>query len=106
MVRDAIDIRIINDVKSGKVTINDGGNGSKNGIIDSQSAVGGWPDLASGTVLKDTDNDGMPDEWEKSNGLNPAQNDANEHKLSTAYDNIEVYINSITAKQTQEQLKL
>lgn len=106
LIRDAVDIRIINDVKSGNVTIKDGGNGSKNGIIDSQSAVGGWPNLASGIVLKDTDNDGMPDEWEKSNGLDPVKNDANGHKLSKVYDNIEVYMNSIVAKQTQEQLKL
>lgn len=106
LIRDAVDIRIINDVKSGNVTIKDGGNGSKNGIIDSQSTVGGWPNLASGIVLKDTDNDGMPDEWEKSNGLDSVRNDANGHDLSKVYDNIEVYMNSIVAKQTQEQLKL
>ncbi|WP_433831224.1 pectate lyase [Flavobacterium anhuiense] len=106
LVRDAIDIRIVNDVESGKVTNTNGGNGSKNGIIDTQIAVGGWPDLASGIALKDTDNDGMPDEWEKNNGLDPAKNDANERKLSTAYDNVEVYINSIVAKQTEQQLKL
>ncbi|WP_289660210.1 pectate lyase [Flavobacterium panacagri] len=106
LIRDAVDIRIINDVKSGKVTIKDGGNGSKNGIIDSQNAVGGWPNLASAIPLKDTDNDGIPDEWEKKNGLDPVKYDANGHNLSTAYDNIEVYMNSIVAKQTEEQLKL
>ncbi|WP_281632480.1 pectate lyase family protein [Flavobacterium luteolum] len=106
LIRDAVDIRIINDVKSGNVTIKDGGNGSKNGMIDTQNAVGGWPNLASGITLKDTDNDGMPDEWEKSNGLHPVKNDANGHNLSKIYDNIEVYLNSIIAKQTEEQLKL
>ncbi|MDR7370299.1 pectate lyase [Flavobacterium aquidurense] len=106
LVRDAVDNRIIIDVKTGKATIKDGGNGSKNGLIDSQSAVGGWPELASGTVLQDTDNDGIPDEWEKTNRLDPKKNDANSRTLSPVYDNIEVYINSITAKQTEQQLKL
>ncbi|MBF4485751.1 pectate lyase [Flavobacterium sp. CSZ] len=106
LVRDAVDIRIINDVKTGKVTINDGGNGSKNGLIDSQSAAGGWPELASEIALKDTDNDGMPDGWEKNNRLNPEKNDANGRTLSVVYDNVEVYINSMAAKQTEQQLKL
>jgi hypothetical protein len=38
----------------------------------------------------------MPDEWEKKNGLNPADaSDAAQFKLSKAYTNIEVYLNSL-----------
>jgi hypothetical protein len=33
--------------------------------------VGSWPAYANGTAAADTDNDGMPDEWEKKKGLNP-----------------------------------
>ncbi|KDN56695.1 pectate lyase [Flavobacterium seoulense] len=106
LVRDAIDIRIIDDVRNAKATIMDGGNGSTNGLIDTQKAVGGWPDLAVGVTLKDTDNDGMTDEWEKSKGLDPNKNDAAGRNLSSAYDNVEVYINSLVAKQTEQQLKL
>lgn len=101
--RDAVDVRIINDVRKGTVTITDGGNGSTNGIIDTQTAVGGWPELASGTALRDTDNDGMPDEWEKTKGLDVNKNDSNGRHLSTAYDNIEVYINSLVAEQVRQQ---
>ena len=40
--------------------------------------VNAWPALKTGTPPEDSDHDGMPDEWEKTNGLNP--NDANDSK--------------------------
>jgi hypothetical protein len=44
----------------------------------------------------DKDKDGMPDEWEKKNGLNPNDaSDAARFTLSKSYTNLEVYINSI-----------
>jgi hypothetical protein len=44
----------------------------------------------------DTDKDGLPDEWENKNGLNPANaGDAVSYKLSRLYTNIEMYINSL-----------
>jgi len=59
-VRDAVDVRIVAGVRdrSGR-------------IIDSQAEVGGWPELDPGTPWRDSDGDGMPDEWEISRGLNP-----------------------------------
>lgn len=103
LIRDAIDIRIIGDVRDGKATIMDGGNGSTNGIIDTQTAVGGWPVLNTQSPLKDTDGDGMPDDWEVANKLDATKNDANGRSLSTAYDNIEVYINSLVAQHVELQ---
>ena len=44
----------------------------------------------------DTDGDGMPDEWEKANGTDPAKNDAMTI-AANGYANIENYINSLTA---------
>ena len=96
--RDAVDTRIIHDVSTGTATYMDGGNGSKNGIIDTQSAVGGWPNLASTDAPVDSDNDGIPDEWETANGLDP--NSAGDAQLTTVdgnYPNLEVYINSLVA---------
>jgi hypothetical protein len=92
--RDAVDKRIITEVKTGTAS-----HGKKeDGIIDSQRDVGGWPVLKSLPPLKDSDEDGMPDEWEKSNRLDfndPA--DAAGHDLSTGYTNVEVYLNSLVA---------
>lgn len=36
-----------------------------NGIITRPDEVGGWPELAEGTLPVDSDRDGMPDEWKK-----------------------------------------
>lgn len=90
--RDAVDKRIVAEVKSGKSTAG----ARENGIIDSQEDVGGWPDLRSLPPQKDSDEDGMPDAWEKAHNLNqndPA--DANQQTLHQGYDNIEVYANGI-----------
>ena len=86
----------------------------KGGLIDSQkdlkpSGAGSdwsaWPTLKSLPQVTDSDNDGMPDEWETANGLNPEKYDANGRNLNTAYDNIEVYINSLVETITNTQNK-
>ncbi len=102
--RDIVDARIVNEVKTGTVTYN-GSKTGKKGILDSQTDAGGWPVLAQGTVAKDTDGDGMPDEWETTNKLNPAVANANGKNLSTGYDNIEVYLSHLVKSITEAQLK-
>src|SRR5690606_20330394 len=66
--RDAVDLRVVNETKTGTAT----GTGSygRPGIIDDPSAVLGWPVYNSGTAPVDTDKDGIPDVWEDANGLN------------------------------------
>ena len=54
----------------------------------------------SGTTRTDTDNDGMPDEWEIANGTNKNSADATVVSAN-GYLNIENYINSITADSRQ-----
>ncbi len=102
--RDAVDNRIVKEVKDGTVTYN-GSKTGKKGIIDSQADVGGWPDLAQGTVLKDTDGDGMPDDWEIAKGIDPKVANASGRNLSTGYDNIEVYLNEIVKTISENQYK-
>lgn len=102
--RDAVDTRVCNEVKNGIVTYNGSKTGFK-GIIDSQTDVGSWPVLQSLTALKDTDGDGMPDDWEITNKLDPNKANANGRELSTGYDNIEVYINSLVKQITDNQNK-
>lgn len=82
---DAVDTRILNDVqnRTGKP-------------IDSQNEVGGWPELKSAEPPIDTDGDGMPDAWERANGLDP-NNPADGPRLAEpgGYSNLEIYLNSL-----------
>ena len=97
--RDAVDQRACGDAQSGTATYKDGGNGSKNGIIDTQSAVGGWPsygaDAAALAKVADTDKDGMPDWFEDQFGLKKADaSDGNAKTLDhkQRYTNLEMYL--------------
>ncbi len=70
----------------------------KVGIITDPMQMGGYPEY-KGTPRVDTDGDGMPDEWEIANGLNPNDpSDANGDCTGDGYTNIEKYINGISTK--------
>jgi len=102
LFRDAVDQRIINETKNGTNTFK----GSKTGllgIIDSQKDVGGWPKLNSLPALKDTDQDGMPDDWELANNLDPLKSNDREYNLSPYYTDIEVYINELVQEQINKE---
>jgi pectate lyase len=93
--RDTLDERIINNVKNRTGRLIDVQGGHPHGTPYEQS-VNAWPALKSLPAPADTDKDGMPDEWETKNGLNPADaSDAVKFTLAKTYTNIEVYINSI-----------
>lgn len=82
-VRDEVDRRIVDEVRSGT--------GS---VIDTPMAVGGWPAYRSARPLPDRDHDGMPDDWELALGLNPADSrDAASDRDGDGYTNIEEFIN-------------
>lgn len=90
--RDAVDTRIVDEVRNGKYTYK-GSNGSTNGLIDTQSDVGGWPELKTGEKIIDSDYDGIPDEWETEFGLDPANPlDAREQTLVSNHTNLDVYM--------------
>jgi hypothetical protein len=96
--RDTIDRRIIRETRTGTATFQGtytSGVSQPSGIIDSQNDVGGWPVYNSAPPPVDTDNDGMPDAWETSHGLNP--NDASDRNVvgSDGYTMLEAYLNSI-----------
>ena len=101
--RDAVDERVVENVRNRSYS-SEGSNGSTNGIIDTQSDVGGWPQLESTEAPLDTSGDGMPDDWKIEKGLDPEKNEANGNNLSTGYDNVEVYINSLVESITENQL--
>jgi hypothetical protein len=104
LARDAVDTRVTNEVRNGTVTYN----GSKTGypgILDSQTDAGSWPVLASTSAPVDSDHDGMPDAWELQMKLDPSIANANGKQLSTGYDNVEVYINSMVKSIIEAQVK-
>lgn len=81
--RDRIDSRIVADVANGSGK-----------IIDSQNDVGGWPEYNSTPAPQDADNDGMPDVWESSHGLNAKLADNNGDADGDGYTNLEEFLNS------------
>ena len=85
------------------------------GLIDSQDDllslntsenVSVWPVLLQRSTLIDSDNDGMPDAWERKFGLNP--HDASDGNGKTIdkygqYTNLEMYMNSLVHDIIEKQ---
>ncbi len=101
---DAIDTRIIEEVRGGFATYdgekykkeNDVVDQSKAcGIIDSQTDVGGWPELKSTEPPSDIDHDGMPDFWEETMGLDKNNPEDRNTLSSNGYTMLEMYLNNI-----------
>ena len=82
--REAVDSRIVKDVRS-----------LTGRIIKSQEEVGSWPELASLPAPKDTDHDGMPDNWETKNGLDPNYRDDRNIVGDDGYTMLEIYLNGM-----------
>jgi hypothetical protein len=87
--RDSQEKRIIEQIRTGKYNL------SKNGLIDRVEQAGGWPALNTGKIPQDTDKDGIPDEWERKNGLNAADSADAKRSAGNGYMNIENYINGL-----------
>ncbi|HEX9425535.1 MAG TPA: hypothetical protein VF899_20000 [Pyrinomonadaceae bacterium] len=82
--RDSVDARIVGEVRR-----------RKGSIIDSQAQVGGWPPLKSKAAPVDSDNDGMPDSWERRHGLKPHDPaDGSNDNDRDGYTNLEEYLNN------------
>ncbi len=102
LFRDDVDARYATEATNGTATYK-GSVTNQAGIIDVVADVNGYTEANFGTGSRpagfDSDNDGMPDEWETLNGLNP--NDASDASLYTLdtekqwYTNIEVYLSSL-----------
>ncbi|WP_158995654.1 polysaccharide lyase family 1 protein [Mucilaginibacter sp. L196] len=85
--RDAIDNRILGYVTS---------LGKAGKIINSVVEAGGQPEVIEvRTNLKDQDGDGVPDDWEISNHLNPNDPADAQAVNASGYSNLEIYLNSL-----------
>ena len=99
-VLDEHDQRIIAEVRTGTFKFK----GSKTGLPglpDSQEDVGGWENYpeTKRPANWDTDQDGMPDDWEKSAGLNPNEpQDGNSDRNTDGYTNLEEYLGWLVAE--------
>ncbi|HEY0676689.1 MAG TPA: pectate lyase [Chitinophagaceae bacterium] len=97
--RDTLDQRIIEDVRNRTGRLIDVQGGYPHGTAY-ELTISAWPVLRELPAPADTDLDGIPDEWEKKNGLNAADaSDSTGYKLSKQYTNIEVYLNSLIKNQ-------
>jgi hypothetical protein len=100
---DSVDARVIADVKARRAQFA----GSKTGlpgIIDGQRDAGGFPTYGTGAAPADGDHDGMPDAWERANGLDPADPaDGNKHRGDGGYTHLEHYLNGIRPAGTERQ---
>jgi hypothetical protein len=88
--RDAVDERIVEMVRTGTVTYEEG-----QGVLTDIAQVGGYPEYR-GEPYADADSDGMPDDWELSNGLDPRDAaDAAKDLNGDGYTNIEDFLNGL-----------
>ena len=93
--RDSVDARIVGDVRDpDRVTVT--GKSGRRGIIDQINSVGGHASYDDSPAPSDIDGDGMPDDWETENGLNPNNSaDGNITSINRTYTNLEIYLNEL-----------
>lgn len=101
LYRDDVDARYKREVTSGNPEYIGSVTGEE-GLIDLVADVEGYTEANFGTSSRpagfDSDGDGMPDDWEIANGLNPDDpGDGNDKKLDTKgwYTNLEVYLSNV-----------
>jgi hypothetical protein len=85
--RDWLDQRIVNDVKNGTGR-----------FINTPPEAGGLPDYQNGVAPTDGDHDGMPDDWEIAQKLNPKDPKDGSQVASNGYTHVENYLNSLVSE--------
>lgn len=99
--RDRVDRRVIQIVRSGRVTY-------EKGIISDPNQVGGYPEYAfsPNEVPADKDMDGMPDVWEQAHGLDQTSaSDSSRDADGDGYSNIEEYLNGTDPRKNIDYTK-
>lgn len=98
--RDAVDRRIVELVKSRSGQL----------LKTDPTEVGGWPELAAGAPYSDRDNDGIADDWEFENSLDPENSDDGRQDLDgDGWTNLEEFLHfmagDVSARTPQEPTK-
>ena len=99
--RDALDLILVEDAKNGTATYT--GSNCDPGFINSQDDCGGWPVLTAANAPADLDNDGISDQWEDFNGLDPSDPTDGNKVGEDGYTNLERYLNSLVNTTTLSQ---
>jgi hypothetical protein len=96
------DKRVIEETRAGTTTYQGSVSGLP-GLPDSQEDVGGWEEYpeVQRPANWDTDQDGLPNDWEASHGLNPNSpagdfSDSNGDPDGDGYTNLDDYLHSLT----------
>jgi hypothetical protein len=84
LARDAVDRKVVEGVRT-----------HTGRIIDDEAQDGGWPALKSLPAPVDSDNDGMPDDWERARGLDPARADGAADRNHDGWSNLEEYFDQL-----------
>jgi hypothetical protein len=93
--RDAVERRVVSDVANKTYTYK-GVTRNKGGIIDSPFDAEGYEPYAEATPVTDNDHDGMADDWELQNGLDPTNPDDRNRTVSAeGYTALDVYLCSL-----------
>ena len=101
--RDEYDVMIADETRTGTAKF------GKKGLIDSQDDITyadghkGYPTLESEPAPVDTDLDGMPDDWENANGLDPMNPEDGALTAENGYTHLENYLNALVAHITEAQ---
>lgn len=102
--RDVVDTRILKEVRGGYASYEGKTYKSEHqvadttkicGIIDTQNDVGGWPALKRAPAPKDSDHDGMPDDWEDDKKLDKYNPDDRNRITADGYTMLEKYLNEL-----------
>lgn len=88
LVRDAVDRRIVAGVRT-----------RTGHVIDNESEDGGWPELAAGRAPRDSDGDGMSDQWEREHALNPHKASDGAAIASNGFTNLENYLAALAEQK-------
>jgi pectate lyase len=91
--RDAVDQRLIDDLRAGTQWFSYVDSAGARRFPDSLEEVGNYPPIDPGTPCADADHDGMPDLWEVAWRLDPTDPADAVRVNSDGYTNLETYIN-------------
>lgn len=101
--RDTLDQRVVHDVVARTGRIIDVQGGYPHGT-PYEATVNAWPAITSLPAPADNDHDGMPDEYERAHGLNPANAADRNGYASNGYTHLENYLNSLAAPNQTRRL--